>query len=42
MGGDEVVMGVAPARHGTHIPQKEEKGGCCGRWHVIFVGTEGA
>jgi len=27
MGGNEVAMGVAPAHHGTHIPQKEGRGG---------------
>ena len=35
-------MEVALARHGTHIPQKEGRDGCCGRCSVIFVGTEGA
>ena len=38
MGGDEVVMGVVPARHVSHIPQKEGRGVCCGRWRVIFMG----
>ena len=28
---------MTPGRHGTHIPQKKGRGGCCGRWRAIFV-----